>query len=287
MVVVKLAIPNKGRLSEGALGILRKIGLQATGPSDRRLMADLSRGRYQVLFVNAKDIPQYVAQGVADAGITGLDLVEEQGKEVAKVLDLGFGHCRLVVAGPEDGILSIADIPEGCTVATAFPRLTQAYFADRGKKVNIVPVSGAAEVTPHVGLADFIVDLVETGSTLKVNRLRALETILRSEAVLIANPGSLKLKDQEMRELVRALESVANAARKRYLMANVPSARLDEVSSLVPGISGPTVMNIAGREDMVAIHAVVSEDELNGVIVVLKDLGATGILVVPIERMVT
>lgn len=286
MTIVKLAVPNKGRLSEGSVGILRKIGLALNGPADRRLVAEIGKGRYQVLFVSAKDIPEYVAQGAADAGITGMDLVDEMGRDVKALLTLDYGHCRLVVAGPEDGIGGVGEIPEGATVATAFPNLATRFFRDQDRSVKIVAVSGAAEATPHVGLADYIVDLVETGSTLKVNRLRPLATILQSQAVLIANRQSLQAKAMEMRELLAALESVVMAARRRYLMANVPTARLEEVRSIVPGVSGPTVMPLAGRDDMVAIHAVVAEEEVNGIIVVLKELGATGILVVPIERMV-
>lgn len=287
MAGVKIAVPNKGRLSDGAARLLEKIGLRVSESDERRLIAEVGKGRYQLLFVNAKDIPEYVELGVADVGITGRDLIEEQGKAVKPLLELNFGECRLTVAVSESsGFRRLDDVPEGATVATSFPNLTRRYFAQRGKRVEVVAVSGATEITPHIGVADLITDLVDTGSTLRVNRLRPLEVILESRAIFIANPKSLAEKPLEIGELTSALESVVSAEQKRYLMANVPKAVLDQLPALLPGISGPTIMPIMGRDDLVAIHAVTSEDALNGVITVLKSIGATGILVVPIERMV-
>jgi ATP phosphoribosyltransferase len=287
MTMVRIALPNKGRLNQSAIRLMNKIGFPVPDSSNRTLLAEFGKGRYQILLARAQDIPEFVELGAADLGITGLDLVMETGRKVENLMPLDFGKCQLVVAVPEDSSIGTADdIKDGCTVATCFPNLTEAYFSKRGKKVNIAEVSGATEVAPQVGLADVITDLTETGSTLKLNHLREVDVVLQSTAVLIANPSSLVSKKERIEEVTGALESVMNASRKRYLMANVPRSSLPNLKNLIPGVSGPTVMNIMGRDDLVAIHAVVNEDEVNGVITMLKSIEATGILVMPIDRMV-
>jgi ATP phosphoribosyltransferase len=284
--LLNLAIPNKGRLSEKALDILRKVGLKVGGLSDRRLIATVGK-KYRILFVRAADIPEFVQNGTVDVGITGLDLIEESGANVERLMPLDFGKCRLVLATHENSdIKTPKDIADGTAVATSFPNLTERYFKGLGKKVKIVPVSGATEVTPHIGVADVIADLTETGSTLVQNHLKEIGMIMESSAMFIANKKALEEKGQKIKELAGALESVTHAAKKRYLMANVPRAKLNEVTALMPGVSGPTIMNLMGSDDMVAIHAVVSEEDVNGIITVLKSLGGTAILVLPIERMV-
>lgn len=287
MAVIRTAIPNKGRLADDAADLLRRIGLRVPSANDRKLLVDSGKGRYQVLFASPWDIPRYVASGAADVGITGLDILEEAGDGVKRLLPLNFGFCRLCLAAPESSPTKTADeVPARATIATQFPNLVRAYFRRRGKEVEIVEVRGATEVTPNIGAADFIADLVETGSTLRMNHLKVLEVILESRAILVANPRATSTKGAEIREFVGAIQSVAEAETRRYLMANVPAGKLEEIRSFLPGISGPTIMNLMGREDMVAMHVVVRDDEVNGVIALLKDAGATGILVVPIERMV-
>ncbi|MDI6855510.1 MAG: ATP phosphoribosyltransferase [Candidatus Thermoplasmatota archaeon] len=284
--MIKIAVPNKGRLSEESIRLLRSIGLKIA-LEERSLF--LETPKYSIIFVRAQDIPGFVEEGVADIGITGLDLVLETGKKVKKLLELNFGYCRLAIAVPEKSkILAVEDIPNNAKVATSFPNLTKEYFRKIGKKIDIVEVSGTAEIAPHLGVAELITDLVETGATLKTNYLREIGTITESKAVAIANEKALELeeKKRKINELVAALASVINATGRRYLMANVPKEALEDVKSLIPGISGPTVMSIIGSEKIVAVHAVVNEEEINGVIAVLKKLGATGILIVPIERAV-
>jgi ATP phosphoribosyltransferase len=287
MTMVRIAIPNKGRLNQSAIRLMNKIGFPVPESSNRTLLAEFAKGRYQILLARAQDIPEFVELGAADLGITGLDLVKETGRDVERMIDLDFGRCKLVVAVPEDSpIDKMADVRDGCTVATCFPNLTREYFRGLGKKVQVAEVSGATEVAPQVGLADIITDLTETGSTLKLNHLKEVGVVLDSVAVLIGNRKSISEKSARVEEVTSAIQSVMNASKKRYLMANVPKASLNSLKTLLPGVSGPTVMNIMGREDMVAIHAVTNEDEVNGVITVLKSIGATGILVVPIDRMV-
>lgn len=285
--MIRLAIPNKGRLSEGALDLLTRAGLEPQGHRERALQASLGDD-FRALFLRARDIPEFVADGAADAGITGRDLVAESDRPVETLLDLGFGRCRLVVAAVEDGpVASVDDVPEGARVATAFPRLTRAFFEERRRRVELVPVSGATEIAPHLGVADIIVDLTSTGSTLKVNGLVEIATVLESSAVLVAGEEALADVEVSRRldELVAALESVIRARDKRYLMANVPRARLDEVRDIIPGISGPTVIDVLDSGDTVAAHAVVDRREVYRVIARLRDVGATGILVSRIERL--
>lgn len=287
MTTVRIALPNKGRLNQSAIKLMNKIGFPVPDSSNRTLLAEFGKGKYQILLARAQDIPEFVEMGAADLGITGLDIVMETGRSVEMVMDLDFGKCRLVVAVPDESqVEDVGQVKDGCTVATCFPNLTRAYFTKLGKTVKLAEVSGATEVAPQVGLADIITDLTETGSTLKMNHLREIGVVLESKAVMIGNAKSMSEKKERVVEVTSAIESVMNASRKRYLMANVPRSSLDSLKTLLPGVAGPTVMNIMGREDVVAIHAVTNEDEVNGVIAMLKGIGATGILVIPIERMV-
>ena len=285
--MIRIALPNKGRLAETARDVLERAGLEFDARADRALQAALGED-FVALFVNARDIPEFVADGAADIGITGRDLVAESGREVDVLLDLGFGKCRLVVAAVEEsGIRNLEDLTSEARIATVFPRATSAFFAARNQSIALVPISGAVENAPHLGVADLIVDLVSTGSTLRMNGLREIATILESSALLIARRGLLD--DGESRrktgELTTALESVMRAQDKRYLMANVPRDRLPDVKRILPGISGPTVVDVLNGGDFVAAHAVVDRRELYRTISELKAVGATGILVTNIERL--
>lgn len=285
--MIRLALPNKGRLAEGVRELLERAGLELESRGERALQATLS-GEFLALFVRAQDIPEFVADGAADMGITGRDLVEEADRGVETLLDLGFGRCRLVVAVKDESRLAgVADLPDGVRVATSFPGVARRYFEQAGRRVELVPVSGAAEIAPHLGVADVIVDLVSTGSTLKMNGLRELEPIMESTAVLIAGPSLLAEEEgrRRSRELVAALESVLRARDKRYLMANVPRSELEAVKRVIPGLGGPTIVDVMDGGAWVAAHAVVEAREVYRVIAELKELGATGLLVTKIERL--
>jgi ATP phosphoribosyltransferase len=285
--VITIALPNKGRLSEKALGLFERAGLRAEFTSERALVAALGKD-FRAIFVRAADIPEFVADGAADAGVTGADLIAESGRDVETLLDLGFGRCRLAVAVPEGcDITDLKGVPAGSRVATTFPRIAARFFADAGIQVELAHVSGAAEIAPHLGVADIIVDLVSTGSTLRVNGLREVVTVLESTARLIASRGAWEdeTRRASLEDLVAALESVLRAERKRYLMANVPRDRLDEVKQVLPGISGPTIIEVSNGGKWVAAHAVVDEDRVYQTIAGLKRLGAEGILVTRIERL--
>ena len=283
--MLRIALPNKGRLSEDARDLFTDAGLEAKGKGDRALTASLG-GEFEAIFVRAADIPEFVADGAAQAGITGVDLVNESGRQVEELLDLEFGRCRLVVAVRDDGrIKSLADLQGRPRVATVFPRITADFFARAEIPVEIVPVSGAAEIAPHLGIADIVVDLTETGSTLKVNGLVEIATVLQSSARMITIVPQGDPRRIQLNELVDALSSVLRARSRRYLMANVPRARLAEVQAILPGINGPTVIDIMDHGEMVAVHAVVSAATIYRTIGQLKQLGGQGILVTRIERL--
>lgn len=284
---LRLAIPNKGRLSDDAVDLLRRAGITLQGSSDRRLFATALDGRLQVLFVRARDIPAYVAAGTVDAGMTGLDVVKESQANVRDVLDLRFGKCRLVLAVPQESTAQgPKDLANGARIATSYPNLTQAYFSKARRRVHIVGVSGACEVAPMLGVADAITDLASSGSTLAMNHLREVTTLLQSTCRLIAPAKTAPEAKEELARLRFALASVLAARGKRYLLADVPRKALPEIQAFLPGIAGPTVVEVAGKRDVVAIQVVVNEDDVYDAVSRLKALGGQGILVMPIDRMV-
>jgi len=285
--MLRIALPNKGRLSQEARELFTDAGLEIRAAGPRALTASLG-GEFQALFVRAQDIPEFVADGAADAGVTGFDLIRESGRELDELADLEFGRCRLAVAAKEDsGVASLADITAGMRVATVFPRITKAFFHEQQVAVEVVPVSGAAEIEPHIGIADVIVDLVSTGSTLRVNGLLEIATVLESTSRLISTPAvrADAARLRALDELVGALSSVLAARGKRYVMANVPRERLDDVKRVVPGLNGPTVIDIMNGGAFVAVHSVVAAATIYRTIADLKALGAEGILVTRIERL--
>jgi ATP phosphoribosyltransferase len=284
---IRVALPNKGRLSEQALGLFEQAGLRPAFQADRALVASLGND-FQAIFVRTQDIPEYVADGAAELGVTGADRVAESGRDVTDVLDLGFGRCRLVVAAKdESSVESARELPAGTRVATSFPRCATRYFESLGIPIQIAAVSGATEIAPHLGVADVIVDLTSTGSTLRVHGLREIGTVLESTARLVASPAALAdaALERPLGELATALESVLRAQSKRYLMANVPKDKLDEVREVIPGLSGPTIVEVLDGGAWVAAHAVVDADQVYQTIARLKALGAEGILVTQIERL--
>jgi ATP phosphoribosyltransferase len=278
--MLKLALPNKGRLAEETRVLFDDAGLPVQARGERALSASLG-GEFEAIFVRAQDIPEFVADGAAHAGVTGWDLACESGRVLRDLLDLEFGSCRLVVAAREEsGIARLEDIRDARRVATPFPRLARGFFDSLGIAVEVVPVSGAAEIAPHLGIADIVVDLTSTGSTLRVNGLREVATVMGSSARLIAGPGTERLP-----ELVSALTSVLRARGQRYVMANVPRVALERLKAVLPGLSGPTVIDVMNGGDLVAVHAVAPAHSIYRTIHDLKALGAEGILVTRIERL--
>jgi ATP phosphoribosyltransferase len=280
---LRLAVPNKGRLQEATISLLRDAGLMFEA-TDRSLVARVQNHPLDILFVRTGDVIEFVNDGVAEAGITGGDILAESGIELPVLRQLGYGRCRLAAAVPSDSPYeSIADLA-GTRVATSHPSVTRRFFANQGIGVEVVPLSGAVEVAPRLGLADAIVDLVSTGSTLAMNGLRAIGDILASEAVLLTSPAARRQHPDELDGIVTMLGSVIAARGRKYLMMNAPASKLAELEDLLPGLESPSVIPLA-HAGMIAIHAVVGADEVWGLLPKLKASGASGILVLPIEKI--
>ncbi|MEE6210784.1 ATP phosphoribosyltransferase [Salarchaeum sp. III] len=279
---MRIAVPNKGRLHDPTVDLLDRAGLSIEPTADRQLYADTVDPDITVLFARAADIPEYVADGAADLGITGLDQVRESGVDLDDRLDLGYGECRLVLAAPEeDDVRSVGDLA-GKTVATEFPRIAREYFDTTAVDPDIVEVSGATELTPHVEMADAIIDITSTGTTLRVNRLEIVDEVLKSSVRLFGRPD---VESEKASQVETALDSVIAAEDKRYLMLNAPADRLDDIEDVIPGLGGPTVLDV-DEPNTVAVHAVVPEREVFQTITDLKERGASDVLVTEIERLV-
>jgi len=288
---LRLAVQSKGRLAEGGMELLKKCGLQFAYGRDK-LHQRAENMPVDLMLVRDDDIPSFVASGACDYGIVGENvLLEEQsaghrGKELEVALRLGFARCTLKLAAPKGGaISSVADL-QGKAVATSYPALTDAFLRERGIEAEIVEMHGSVEVAPRLNIADAICDLVSSGATLEANGLAAFETVLKSEAVLVRRKsGRLAEIDEIGSVLMRRSEGVIASAQTKYIMLNAPVARLDAIRALLPGSDAPTIAQIAGREDVVAVHAVSRERVFWETLEALEAEGASAILVLPIEKM--
>ncbi len=281
---LRLAVPNKGRLVEPTLRLLHDAGL-VFDEHDRSLVARVQNYDLDILFVRTNDIIEFVGDGVADLGITGIDLLAETGVDLPQVRELGYGRCRLAAAVPNDTTYRVVEDLAGLRVATAHPNIARRFFSDRGIAVEIIPISGAVEVAPRLGLAEGIVDLVSTGSTLVMNGLRHIGDVLASQAILVANPDAQRERASELDAIDTMLSAVIAARGRKYLMMNAPAAKLADIEGLLPALESPTVIPLA-HDGMIAIHSVVGADEVWGLLPRLKAAGASGILVLPIEKIV-
>lgn len=287
MSILKIAIPNKGRLSEKIYDLLNKAGLTFRGKDERTLQVTTKDGKYSIIFVRTQDIPRFVEDKVADVGFTGFDIVTELEADVETVMELDFGHCEMVVAvKEEDDWNSAEDLPLSLKVATSFPNITKKYFEKLGKNAKIIEVSGATEITPRLGLSDVVVDITSSGSTLKSNKLKIIDRILKSSAVVIASK-ELSAEQKEMTtSLLRALKAVIDASEKKYLMAHVPKNSLHRLKDFMPGLSAPTVTTLLDDDNNVVVHVVVDKDKVFESIEKLKELGGQGILILTVDQMV-
>ena len=286
-MTLKFGVPNKGRLNERTIELLAKAGIDLGEDVGRRLYIKARNQDIEVLFLRAQDIPEFVATGAIDIGITGQDQVAESGHKLEQVLELRFGYCHMAVAVPEaSGIRDASDIKDGSRIATSYPNIARRYFESLGKNVSIIVVTGAAEIMPYLGISDYIVDLVSTGSTLKMNRMIEAGRILDSQAAVFTSEQAMERYGETIGEIVSSIQSVIDAENKRYIMADVPRDRLADVERIIPGIGGPTVLDIAGNSGFMAVHAVIDSDQTFHVIAELKKIGAKGILTTPIERLV-
>jgi len=281
---LRLAIPNKGRLVEPTLRLLHDAGL-VFDEHDRSLVARVQNFDLDVLFVRTNDVIEFVGDGVADLGITGIDLLTETSAELPRIRDLGYGQCRLAAAVPNDTPYQAVEDLAGLRVATAHPNTARRFFEQRAIPVDVIPISGAVEVAPRLGLAEAIVDLVSTGSTMVMNGLRPIGDVLRSEAVLVANPIAHQDRADELGAIDTMLTAVIAARGQKYLLMNAPASKLAELEALLPGLESPSVIPLA-HDGMIAIHSVVGSDDVWGLLPRLKAAGASGILVLPIEKIV-
>ena len=282
---LRLAIPNKGRLVEPTVRLLRDAGLVFEA-GERALVARVQNFDLDILFVRTNDIVEFINDGVAELGVTGLDLVAESGTDAPLVRKLGYGRCRLTLAVPNDSPFRAAEDLAGLRVATSHMVLTKRFFVERAIPVEVIPVSGAAEVAPRLGLAEAIVDLVSTGSTMVVNGLRPVEEVFASEAVLLANQAALAGRPDVIDSINTMLSATLAARDRKYLMMNAPKAKLSELENLLPGLESPSIIPLA-HEGMIAIHSVVDADQVWSLLPRLKAAGASGILILPIEKLVS
>lgn len=282
--MLKIAVQKKGRLSEKSQKLLRECGIALhNGPG--KLKARARNFPLEVLYLRDDDIPQYVSDGVADIGIVGENVLAEKDPPVRVRSRLGFASCRLSLAVPRETDYPGLDFFQGRRIATSYPRLLQKYLLDKGISAQIEKISGSVEIAPGIGLADAICDIVSTGSTLLSNGLKEVETIFRSQAVLISTPELSDLQGALLDKLLFRIQSVRSAANNKYILLNAPNEQLESISSLIPGMKSPTILPLA-QAGWSSLHSVVPEDEFWEIIDRLRELGAEGILVIPIEKMV-
>ncbi len=281
---VRLAIQKSGRLHDDSIKLLKECGIDISNGLNK-LKAEASNFPIEVYFLRDDDIPQYVEDGVADIGIVGENVVYEKNKPLTVLNKLGFGKCRLSVAVRKSENYTGIQFLEGKKVATSYPVILSKFLQDNGVRAEVHEISGSAEIAPSIGLADAICDLVSSGSTLFSNGLQEAETILSSEAVLVATNSLNAQKQQIIDRLLFRIESVKKARNTKYILLNAPNAKLAEIIALLPGMKSPTVLPLA-EAGWSSVHSVLNENDFWEIIEQLKAAGAEGILVVPIEKMV-
>lgn len=282
--MLKIAIQKSGRLHEDSVTLLRECGIRINN-NNGQLKASVLNFPIEIFFLRDDDIPQYVADGVADAGIVGENILIEKKARVNNVCKLGFGQCRLSLAVPKNSSYSTANDLEGLKIATSYPSTLSKFLADKGIKADIHVISGSVEIAPGIGLADAICDLVSSGSTLLTNGLREIEVIFQSEAAFIVNRKIDEFHQKIFNNLLFRIQSVKNARNSKYIMLNAPNENLQEIFKVLPGLKSPTVVPLA-TEGWSSVQSVVNEDVFWDVIEKLKELRAEGILVSPIEKMI-
>ena len=282
--LLKIAIQTKGRLNEDSLKLIDEAGIKLP-LSTRKLISTATNFPMEALFLRDDDIPQAVAGGVADVGIVGENEMLEKNEKVVIAKRLGFSKCRLSLAIPKDDEYKGLEYFNGKKIATSYPEILKTYFDKNGIHAEIHVINGSVEIAPGIGLADAIFDIVSSGSTLVSNRLKEVEVVVYSEAVLVANPNLSETKKAILEDLIFRMESVQRAEKKKYILLNAPNEKLAEIESYLPGMKSPTVMPLA-EEGWSSVHSVIDEKDFWEIIGKLKAAGATGILVIPIEKMI-
>lgn len=281
---LKIAIQKSGRLSESSLKLLKECGIEFDNGLNK-LKAEAYNFPLEVFFLRDDDIPQYVEDGVADIGIVGENVLLEKEKDVKTVQRLGFGKCRLSIAIPKDKTYKNSKDLKGLRIATSYSNILSKYLKKKGVKAEIHEISGSVEIAPGIGLADAICDLVSSGSTLFTNGLKEAEVILKSQAALVANKDLTKEKKAILGKLMFRINALRSAKNNKYILLNAPNSKLKTICSILPGMKSPTILPLA-EKGWSSVHSVVQEDEFWEIIERLKENGAQGILVVPIEKMI-
>ena len=281
---LKIAVQKSGRLYEGSMQLLKECGVEVSnGNNQLRIVS----GNFpvEIFFLRDDDIPEYVQDAVADIGFVGQNVVREKNKAVTEVESLGFGKCRLSLAVPKNGTMQSVKDLAGKKIATSYPVILGQYLAENGVTASLHEISGSVEIAPRIGLADAICDLVSSGSTLFTNELREMETILKSEAVMISNNNLTDEKTAILNSLLFRIRAVKKAKNNKYVLLNAPNEKLKEICGLLPGMKSPTVLPLA-EPGWSSVHSVISESDFWNVIEQLKNAGAQGILIIPIEKMI-
>lgn len=281
---LRIAVQSKGRLNEDTMALLAEAGIKVS-TSKRTLLVAARNFPVEILFLRDDDIPQTVADGVADAGIVGLNELEEKGAPADIARHLGFGACRLSIAIPKDQPYQGVEWLRGRKIATSYPAILSRYLQEKGVEAEIHVITGSVEISTGIGLADAIFDIVSSGSTLVSNNLKEVETVLESDAVLIAHRGICDEKKRILEDFLFRISAVMSASDKKYVLMNAPKESVETILSVLPGIKSPTVMPLA-QEGWCSIHTVLDEECFWDIIGRLKTAGAQGILVLPIEKMI-
>jgi ATP phosphoribosyltransferase len=281
---IKIAIQTKGRLNEDSMSLINEAGI-GLSIGKRKLVSSAKNFPMDALFLRDDDIPQTVADGVADIGVVGENEMLEKQENVVIVKRLGFSKCRLSLAIPKSLEYTGVEFFRGKKIATSYPVILKKFLNEKNIDAEIHVITGSGEIAPGIGLADAIFDIVRSGSTLVSNRLKEVEVVIQSEAVLIASPNLSAEKQEILDELIFRIESVQRAKGKKYILLNAPNEKVDEIIELLPGIKSPTLVPLA-KKGWSSMHSVISEDDFWEIIGKLKKAGAEGILVVPIEKMI-
>ena len=282
--MLRIAIQSKGRLNEDSMKLLAEAGIKV-GTSKRTLLTAAKNFPIEILFLRDDDIPETVADGVADIGIVGLNELKEKNANVNIVRPLGFGGCRLSLAIPKEITYDNPSWFNNKKIATSYPHILQNYLQEQNIQAEIHVITGSVEISPSIGLADAIFDIVSSGSTLISNNLKEVERILESEAVMIATPGLSDEKQDLLNELLFRIEAVKSAEDKKYVLMNAPKDKVNDIVKVLPGIKSPTIMPLA-ESNWCSIHTVLDETRFWEIIGQIKANGAQGILVLPIEKMI-
>ncbi|MBS0001103.1 MAG: ATP phosphoribosyltransferase [Cyclobacteriaceae bacterium] len=282
--MLRIAIQKSGRLSQESLDLIMECNIKVNNGKGK-LKSNAVNFPMEILYLRDDDIPGYVADHVADIGIAGLNVVLEKGKNNRVVMQLGFSKCRLCLAIPKEIDYDGLEFFSGKNIATSYPNLTEGYLKEKGIKADIHEISGSVEIAPGIGLADAICDIVSSGSTLISNGLKEVETIMSSEAVLIANADLPAEKEMILEQFLFRINAVQKAKSFKYILLNAPNDKIDQIIDILPGMKSPTVVPLA-MEGWSSLHSVINEEKFWEIIDHLKQAGAQGILVVPIEKMI-